>query len=295
MRLEVTLAVLQAHRVSFNETAQRHGMAVTEAQVSALHARLCVDSFQGLAMHRDACVAKLPRADAPSRPAYCGVIRSCGGRPVCAGGWATDRRCGQWDAEADDGCLRDATAARCVARRHKAAGARPQRGGGFESHGAPRTAPRRRCAPCRVRRAADGPVVVCTPQAHPPLGAQHLSLTHSYLPRRRLGRERAGHAGASACRRYHRRRECEEAAAAGGPVVGSEPGRRRGRVGPAAARRGACVVAERGAHPSHPPAGRDPHLRLAVGGRARGERCCDLPAARAPPRGPLWRGGGGGG
>ena len=62
MRLEATLAVLQAHRVSFNETAQRHGMAVTEAQVSALHARLCVDSFQGLAMHRDACVAKLPRA-----------------------------------------------------------------------------------------------------------------------------------------------------------------------------------------------------------------------------------------
>ena len=61
-RLEATLAVLQAYRVSFNETAQRHGMAVTEAQVSALHARLCVDSFQGLAMHRDACVAKLPRA-----------------------------------------------------------------------------------------------------------------------------------------------------------------------------------------------------------------------------------------
>ena len=36
--------------------SQRH------RQVSALHARLCVDSFQGLAMHRDACVAKLQRA-----------------------------------------------------------------------------------------------------------------------------------------------------------------------------------------------------------------------------------------
>ena len=183
MRLEATLAVLQAHRVSFNETAQRHGMAVTEAQVSALHARLSVDSFQGLGGDAQRRVRRQAAegSDAPLRPAYRGVIRSCGGRPVCAGGWATDRRCGQWDAEADDGCLRDATAARCVARRHKAAGARPQRGGGFESHGAPRTAPRRRRAPCRVRRAADGPVVVCTPQAHPPLGAQHLrSLTRTY-------------------------------------------------------------------------------------------------------------------
>ena len=108
-RLEATLAVLQAHRVSFNETAQRHGMAVTEAQVSALHARLCVDSFQGLAMHRDACVAKLPRAlTRPYGQLTVGSFDRVVDAQFVLGGWATDRRCGQWDAEADDGCLRDA-------------------------------------------------------------------------------------------------------------------------------------------------------------------------------------------
>ena len=93
MRLEATLAVLQAHRVSFNETAQRHGMAVTEAQtgISAARAPLCgLLSGAGDAQRRVRRQAA-EGSDAPLRPAYRGVIRSCGGRPVCAGGWAHTR------------------------------------------------------------------------------------------------------------------------------------------------------------------------------------------------------------
>ena len=182
MRLEATLAVLQAHRVSFNETAQRHGMAVTEAQVSALHARLCVDSFQGLAMHRDACVAKLPRA--LTRPygqltvgSFDRVVDAqfvLGGGLLIAdvangmprrttGASETQQRLGAWLA-AIKPLVRDL---------NEAAASSPT-----VHRALHRVGVRRRCAPCRVRRAADGPVVVCTPQAHPPLGAQHLrSLT----------------------------------------------------------------------------------------------------------------------
>ena len=186
-RLEATLAVLQAHRVSFNETAQRHGMAVTEAQVSALHARLCVDSFQGLAMHRDACVAKLPRA--LTRPygqltvgSFDRVVDAqfvLGGGLLIAdvangmprrttGASETQQRLGAWLA-AIKPLVRDL---------NEAAASSPT-----VHRALHRVGVRRRCAPCRVRRAADGPVVVVHTASTPTARRAASALTHSYLPR----------------------------------------------------------------------------------------------------------------